>query len=740
MKYFSLIIGLLALLGLCLVGTMGVDLNNTRAGFGCLVLGSAGIALGSRFLFGGRRDAPYALILVSTMSAVYFLTRAVHSESLSLGVADAMLVIVAFGGYFLALGGRLIIRCLVGGLALLCLANAIYGIFQLRADEQIYLWRSGGGGVPVFTGLFGHYNYLSGFLNGGCFFFLSVTLIVRANLYKLLAGSVFVISVASVFASGTRGGLVGLVAGFAVWMFLVILWLKQKGSRSLGPVVLAGLIVVVTALILLVPTLQNISNDRSVRSLGDLAEDTRVLVADGGRFGFQQMAFEMFQDSPVFGNGARAFSYLAWSHWDPEERPVWDHNPQFAHNEFLQTLSDYGAVGFALLFLVILSHAFSGLIKIMDPIPANGHFLELSMMQIGAMAGMGAILTQSYFSFLIHVPSIALLLGIQLGILGCGRRKEVRRLALAQPLVGLSALACFGIMVLGGWELSSSFLMHQSAVDQLSSDTSPEERRGLMNRLSEAAALSLDAEGHENAGQLAMVYAASYVDSGSLGDAYKMRRFAVGEFEKALVLNPFASRALVGHPSVNDALGNFREADEGHRRSMKVLAIREFHLKPHLHAAKSSFVQGVMASREGNLDDSYRKLTEGRFRMDKRDRIFPGIDRRGEGKELNERIEKWILFTEAEMLYREGDRVWKEARPREPELAMGLMLAAQERYLASGKEVLGLAPRWRPQYDQLKENLDLLKAARVQPREITPEMIEEVIKSEAGLDPSAATR
>lgn len=57
-------------------------------------------------------------------------------------------------------------------------------------------------------------------------------------------------------------------------------------------------------------------------------------------------AWNLFKENPWMGSGAGSYNILFEKH-----RPVeYQHEPQWTHNEYLNTLSDYGAVGFILFF------------------------------------------------------------------------------------------------------------------------------------------------------------------------------------------------------------------------------------------------------------------------------------------------------------------------------------------------------------------------------------------------------
>ena len=127
-------------------------------------------------------------------------------------------------------------------------------------------------------------------------------------------------------------------------------------------------------------------------------------------------------------------------------------------------------------------------------------------------------------------------------------------------------------------------------------------------------------------------------------------------------------------------------------------------------------------------------------RLEKRTEVLRYWRELPEDKELRIEIEARIAYLEGELLFQEGDRVWKEARPRQPELAYGLMLVAAKRYEASQPVVEPLVPRWKVQWKQLQENLKLFDVVKTKPALLTDKQISEIINPEAGLDPEPATR
>ena len=54
----------------------------------------------------------------------------------------------------------------------------------------------------------------------------------------------------------------------------------------------------------------------------------------------------------MVGTGARTFSYLVVKNWVRGRTDYSLGNPEMAHNDYLQTLAEYGLIGFSLLWWV----------------------------------------------------------------------------------------------------------------------------------------------------------------------------------------------------------------------------------------------------------------------------------------------------------------------------------------------------------------------------------------------------
>ncbi len=738
MKFLDVLLSCLVGIGIVLILTMGVDLNNSRAGFGMVVLGLGGLFLGTKLIFGGSLPSKVSMIPIVILGGGYFGWRALSGGPPSLAMADITLVLIALCVYLIGVSGsEKVIRCVFLAWMFACIANVLVAGAQNSSDSFFYVWRevSGGEGRP--TGLFGHYNPFASFLNASAFVLLSFTLRSRQKKWRISSGILLIALVVSLVASGSRGGGIAFIVGFFVWVSAMLLDLKASNSKRFGVALLgasAGAVVVVLLGAFLV---NRINSTRAAEASERHGVEFQSGMDDGGRLAFQQMAFDTFQESPLTGSGPRAFSYKAYEHWDFDEHGPWNHDPEFAHNEFLQTLSDYGLLGFLILLAVFFTHISAGLMHLIMAGGEESQFIRT--LQLGAFGGLAALVTQSFFSFLIHVPTCVVLMAFLLALLIRGREKR-RAYRVFPVIVGGSLAAASICLAVIGFSLGHSFVLGHEAATALKSDLTPDRSIEVLNSLAMSAEKGWDSSILEDSGRVAMAFAADADKLRKAELAKKLRLVALNHFQRALQLNPHASIAISGLPQVYDALGEFEKAEAEHQVAMERIWIREYFLRPYYHAARSMFIRGVQACTDEEYAEGYRFLETSLKRLKQREELLTRYRESPEEQSVRLEATAWVSFIEGQRLYREGDRVWKKARPRNPELACALMLEAAEKYRASDKILRPVSSLWRAQWKQLQENLQLFETVKTKPALLTEKQLSDIINPEAGLDPGPATR
>lgn len=152
--------------------------------------------------------------------------------------------------------------------------------------------------------------------------------------------------------------------------------------------------------------------ERVSHALRDSGERTRPIM--------WVAAWKLFQDAPIFGTGAGSYDALFERH-RPEGYPD---RTLFAHNEYLNTLSDHGLVGFALLFGgmgVLVVRCLRGR---RDEEARRAGWIDSSTFTAGLGVGLLAFALQMALDFHLKIPALALAFGV-LAALAVGNRWRV---------------------------------------------------------------------------------------------------------------------------------------------------------------------------------------------------------------------------------------------------------------------------------------------------------------------------
>ena len=735
MKSAFQIVSVLAALSFALLVATGIDLNHGRTGYVLVALGGAISVLAGATVVKPSPNLRFGFAILVLLTGAYFVGRALIGGPEGLSFPDVALVLGGLGVYLgVILSGEKARRLWLGMVFVLAVLNASVAIYQQWTPEAFYFWHGSSGDAQKIVGLFGHYNAFASYLNGSVFFLLSYVVLGKQTVLRILLAAGAVVVVAGLIYSGSRGGWISFVIGGGVWLVFLVVNLKRDKSRLFAPIAILGTVLVVVGGATSAGVIQRMTEKRHLESDPDLDLQVDLSEADGGRFAFQQMGFEIFQDEPIFGSGPRAFSYRSLEKWDLDSLGMRDGLPVFAHNEYVQVLSDYGLVGFLLLLAVVFGHGILGLIRVYL---GDADSREIMIWTIGAAGGLVAMLAQSFFSFLFHFPACLALAALQLGLFASPQSRSRVRVGVSGRIMGLMGLALAISLVMIGLPLGKSYRLQLQGREELAGVMTKDDAFRAYEILTAAGNLANEPEFSELIARDATTRAIEAEEDGDLELARDYNLRAKKALERALELNPYLGEGIVGIPLLDDKLGNFSEAEKGHKIAMSKLWTREYTLRPHFNAARSSFFKSFRVQDTG---DSLVLLYQARERLQKRLEILrtlkdtPAL--RGFGPEL----EAWIAYREGRLLFEKGQEIWSNRRPRDPALAMALLLEARKRYEASKAVVAEKEALWEQDWKQLEMNLGALKAGRTNPVVLTPEEVGKYLTPEVGLATDESNR
>jgi O-antigen ligase len=238
--------------------------------------------------------------------------------------------------------------------------------------------------------------------------------------------------------SGSRGGLLGLIAGGMAF-----------GLMSIAGVVMAlrrGRVLILAGAIFLVLLCAGFgafiySSNWVIQGRVDA-----ILFPDV-REALLEHAWRQFEAAPLVGMGPGAFIYAARLYRTGNQML----DAVFAHDDWLQTLVEYGFVGFSLALLTVLVLLWGGgerFFKTLERRASTGDrpLSSSAGILLAAIAATVMFFVHSFTDFNLHIPANALLAGATLGLLAGtgGDPAGARRL----PAGILRTFSALGIVVL----------------------------------------------------------------------------------------------------------------------------------------------------------------------------------------------------------------------------------------------------------------------------------------------------
>lgn len=331
---------------------------------------------------------PYPLNLYLISFLGFVLYAGIHSTCLSPVPTLAKRECFLIGHIFLAahlaynLWGSTVFKQLVL-LGFLGIAGLEIGV----AFYQYYLnpyWLPEGLRLPVYSGrssgTFGSPNHFAGFLS--LLFFPSLAAFFRGYGPKLVHGFIFLGCFLLLWGLGlafSRGAFLGL----AIALFCFPLLMSQKRAflgRYIPWILIFGLV----CGILFYCQLTVFQNRLHF---------TLESGIDSMRLAFWKAALYLFLEHPLFGQGAASFNDL----FERFRPPDFIHEPIWAHNEYLNTLCDYGGLGFVLAFLPLAL----SLRQVIKTIKRSPHWLS-----VGLCLSLLAYAVHCVFDFNCRIPGL----------------------------------------------------------------------------------------------------------------------------------------------------------------------------------------------------------------------------------------------------------------------------------------------------------------------------------------------
>ncbi len=289
---------------------------------------------------------------------------------------------------------RVSVQWLIVGIMVSALFQSVYGLFALATGAETYLgiWEKIFGLTRV-TGTFVHQNHFSAFLI--ICLLLSLALLLSRNqadaarvgwLKLSLLGCFVMIVTAAIVGSQSRAAFV--VSFLAILLFFLILAKTRKDTRSRRDIAIVYVLFGLTIFAAIWYGIDAVLN--------------RFLLLSGGdsRVDMWRDLFDLPIGLWLQGVGAGQFSFV----YKTVQQTLPLKQILYAHNDYLHALLEFGLVGsFAIIFII-----FTWLVRHWPSRP--------STLQIGALSAIVAVLILSIVDFHLHIPAVALVFWIAVGI------------------------------------------------------------------------------------------------------------------------------------------------------------------------------------------------------------------------------------------------------------------------------------------------------------------------------------
>lgn len=285
---------------------------------------------------------------------------------------------------------------------------------------------------------------------------------------RVLFGYLSAVYVFGLILTISRGAWLALAAMLSLWPWFA---LRRRWQAKAGAVMLAGLLCLVAGwgLYRTVPEVEQ----RFAQMANESGEWTRPIMWRG--------AWKLFVEQPWVGTGAGSYNVL-FEKYRPENYQM---EPQWAHNDYLNTLSDYGAVGFVLSFGVL------GLLALRAAwrrarVDADG--IGLALLRQALAIGLGAFMLQLLVDFHFKIPALAAAAAAVGALLTTprttpGRHANGSRIMAAGLLAGL--ISAMVVFVLPHYRAEAARYAARQSLDTLwRTESGPEYRSKLQGAIS----------------------------------------------------------------------------------------------------------------------------------------------------------------------------------------------------------------------------------------------------------------
>ncbi len=734
---------LFLVLALILAVVIGPQTRVWTWGPAMLALGASVVAALPVFWRRGKFQTDLGLLAFAWLVVGWFAWRTQVSPVAELGHTDLLLLcgtVASFTSVRAISGHVAAERVLFWGMALLLLASVMVAGMQL-ADSSYSPVFPADATTGKIIGFYAHYNEAANYFIAASLMAAAAALFGRhASVTRLLWLLTAAAGMAGVWFTRSRGGILGATVGCGILATLLLVVGKRGNAKWFPPVLIA---LPVIGMAIGAFWWMGWQEAQLIRSTGGSAPPPegiaiiQRLFDNEARLYLMGIALSCIGLHPLAGGGSRSFSWDSYRFVDPRIQGMGGHRPDMAHNELLQSATDYGLVGAALLAGLLGTLALAAVLRVFfENRPRETDARDA--WRIGAIAALAGMLVQSCFSFVFHLIPGVILLGICLGMLSRSEQEPSGRRALgARIMLTLAAIGCALFLLPAGWKGTQATRVLWSSWFSKQPETSAESR---IDALTEAIRIWPLAELYQTRAGVFQRLALRQTGSPAFTESAEL---AIADYAEAARLHHREPSHPINRANLLGQLGRNAEAEAAFASGIQLQGGMEPGFRGHFSLANHHLRKGLRSLDTGNAEAALSSLEIAAEQIEAAvskmhwviaDMLEPRVaihESLGTLRETTgDRDGARAAYDFAAGLqkgkrahYRAGELIGKMAveawSQRQPSKALALFIEARRRVGQAGNELpAGVTPSQQAEYiAYLDRSIAFLKGARVQPEE-----------------------
>jgi len=731
---------ILLVLALILAVVIGPNVEQTMWGPALLALSAACVSAMISLWRSKSTPSHLGLTLLGLVTCLWITWRALTSPVAEWAQADLLLLASAVCSFICIKsisGNPLAEKILRYGIAILLLANLIVIGMQV-ADPSFRVIYANGTNFKFAAGFYPQYNHCANFLIGASLLTLGGACFSPDRRATRVALAIIgLLGLGAIGFTQSRGGMLGAAVGMSVFCTGILLIGYRKKAKWFPLAAIAFPIIGLTIAIVLMFSWQNAQEIRTA-SFGGSATIS-AMMDNYSRLEILGIAASCISLHPLLGGGSRSFSWECLQVWNPKDVGWRGTVPEFAHNEWVQSITDYGLIGGGLIAAIVVTIGISACIRLIfdddrkDP-------QRLDAWRLGGVAALAGVCTQACFSFVFHMLPDVILLGIFLAMASSHSKTLSGTPKLLQKSILTVVLGASILVFLPAGKKGSLLTMTTTSriYGKQAQEQTPTQK---IEALDEAIAIWPMASLHHRRAlqhqQLAQL---------GKGDAQiHHANLAVADYKEALRINPMHGESLINLANTLSRLQKIDEAEQIYERLIRFQGGLEAVYRGHYYYALHWQKKGIKQMTDSNVDAAIESLkqaiqhvdaamdTIGAHLMGAKGRSLQischemlGMlhEAKGQNEEAMACYERagpmhyyggrHVYFRSAVLIAKEANALWFS---RQPEKALALFLQARQRaQQANGQLPEGITDSQRNAFNQKLNNaIKILPDAKIAP-------------------------